>query len=186
MKSSRRDGVLIEPYKQLRFGIMFLLINLVFSALILLVFGYFISDIYQAQKFYFQFDEAQGAQVLGKLMVPVFFGAGLLVVFICVTLMASARYTHQFYGPLVSIRRFLDDLTQGKTPTPIKLRASDQLQDLVEQLNRLPPPSGSSLLALEKFLDELLSQRQPEPLSLDPQDPLKGLGDRIQKLAQKK
>lgn len=188
-QASRREGFLIEPYKQLRFGITFLIINLIFSSLILLVFGYFIADIYQAQAIYFQLNETQSSEILSKLNKPVIIGAGLVVLFILTTLIASARYTHQFYGPLVSIRRFLDEMLSGHTPDPIQLRASDQLKDLAERLNGLTShldlPQKVSVAEIESFLDDLVDGRQPKALSLGANDPLKGIAEKLQILANK-
>ena len=131
----RRSILLIEPYKQLRFGILFLLLNFVFAAVSFGVFYHFISDIEQVVELYFKLDAAQIEQVHSKFLQPVFVLASLCAGFILLTLFMSVKYTHQFYGPLVSIHRFLDDLKDGKDPDPIKIRPDDQLQGLVERLN---------------------------------------------------
>ena len=50
----RRSSVLIEPYKQLRFGILFLMINFVFSLLCFSIFYLFLSDVQQTLEVYFK------------------------------------------------------------------------------------------------------------------------------------
>jgi ABC-type multidrug transport system fused ATPase/permease subunit len=137
VKKSRRGALLIEPYKQLKFGIMFLMLNIVFAVLVLTVFGYYLWDIYQALIRYFQLDEMQSLVTLEKLQAPFIAGLLLLVLFILATLFFSVYYTHKIYGPLVSIRRFLDQLIRGESPEPIQIRSTDQLQDLVERLNKI-------------------------------------------------
>ena len=82
MKKSRRGALLIEPYKQLKFGIMFLLLNLLFAILVLTVFGYYLWDIYQALIRYFQLDEMQSLVTLEKLQAPFLAGVVLLMLFI--------------------------------------------------------------------------------------------------------
>src|SRR5690606_20563446 len=92
---------------------------------------------------------------------PVTIGALLLVAFIVATLYLSVRYTHQIYGPLISIRRFIDDLVESKDPEPIRLRQSDQLHDLVGRLNQLcgrgfHDTQKRSIENLVRFVENLL------------------------------
>lgn len=183
---TRREGILVEPYKQLRFGITFLIINLFFSFLLLAIFGYFIWDIYATISIYFQLDGAQNLMTLGKLIKPVLLGSVLVGFFIATTLVMSAKYTHQIYGPLVSIRRFLDELSEGRTPSPIALRSSDQLQDLATKLNQLAANktfiNRESKAKLADFVDCLVNKEKPNPIKLDPSDALSELGNKLNKL----
>lgn len=184
---TRREGFLIQPYKQISFGLIFISLNVLFSALILFVFGYFIWDIYQTQSIYFQLTDLQSEQILKKLMRPVFIGAGLLGTFIFTTLIFSIRYTHKFYGPLVSITRYLDELKNGHNPEPIKLRAKDQLHDIADRLNDLHSKilSTQSTKMLENYLDDLVAGKHPKTLSLPSSDPLYSIAQKIEKLSQK-
>ena len=43
--------------------------------------------------------------------------------------------THRYYGPLVAINRFLDQLSEGNYQARVTIRKGDELQDLVEKLN---------------------------------------------------
>ena len=133
----RRSAVLIEPYKQLRFGVLFLTINFIFSILCFSIFYFFLSDVQQTLEIYFKLDAAQIGQIREKFLQPLMLAGGLFILFILVTLYISVSYTHKFYGPLVSIHRFLDELHEGKSPAPIRLRTQDQLQELADRLNRL-------------------------------------------------
>lgn len=155
-KVSRRGSILIEPYKQLRFGLMFLLVNMIFSVLIFLGFSYYLWEIYEAVVTYFKLDPAESLVTLEKLAQPAFVGLALLAAFIGTTLVLSARYTHQIFGPLVSIRRFIDELLAGKNPAPIKLRASDQLQDLAARLNAL-----AEIVAESRRAESSPSEKKP-------------------------
>lgn len=130
-------GRLVEPYLQVRFGLKFLLLNLVFAGLILLVFGYFFLDVYQTLAGYFQLSADQGAQILEKFHFPLYCGFGLVIAFVFATLALSVHSTHAIYGPLVSIHRFLDNLLNSGNFAPLALRESDQLVELADRLNQL-------------------------------------------------
>lgn len=191
MDRAKRSQILIEPYKQLRFGLIFLLINLIFSLSIILVFGYFLWDMYQAISIYFKLDADQSMVTAEKFAVPLGFGMGLITLFIFTTLFFSARYTHQIYGPMVSIRRFLDDLIAGRAPTPIKLRKTDQLQDLADRLNSIAGQLNftgvnESRATILDFLDQTLEGRETSMLDLDADDPLKEISVKITQLAKLK
>ena len=136
MKHSRRGRLLIEPYKQLRFGMMFLFLNLIFGLSAFLVFAYYLWDVYQAVSSYFALTGAEQAITMAKFAKPIGIVGAMVVLFIICTLWLSVRYTHQFYGPLVAIRRYLDQLIAGESPEPISLRENDQLQDIVAKLNQ--------------------------------------------------
>lgn len=141
----RRKGVkslLVEPYKQVKLGLMFLLVNLVFSVLIVTVFGYFLWDIYRTISTYFHLTEQESILTMGKFAWPAIIGGSLIGLFVLTTLLVSIRYTHEIYGPLVSIHRFLDDVLEGRKPHNLQLRESDQLKDLATKLNKVATLMG--------------------------------------------
>jgi len=139
-QTGRRRGFLswfVEPYKQVKLGLAFLFINIVFALLIFGVFGYYLYDIFEAISVYFQMSGQESRVTLQKFAVPVAMGGSLILLFVVTTILVSVRYTHRIYGPLVSIHRFVDDLLAGKKPKSIQLRESDQLKDLANKLNAL-------------------------------------------------
>ena len=139
-KSGRRRGFsswFVEPHRQVKLGLMFILLNLTFSVLIFAVFGYYFLDVYQSMELYFELSGAQGGEVLEKFQGPMFIAGFLLLAFVVTSFLLSVKYTHEIYGPLVSIHRFLDDLLGGETVEPINLRESDQLQELASKLNQV-------------------------------------------------
>lgn len=186
---NRRTQMLIEPYKQLRFGFSFITLNFFFSTSMMLVFGYYLWDVFEAISEYFRLDSAQQMTTASKFMIPASLGLIVYLLFIFSTLYLSARYTHQFYGPLVSIRRYLDDMIAGRKPAPIKLRAKDQLHDLVDRLNLLSDSlsrsagAPASIENLNQFVSSLLAGNKPGDLNLKDSDPLKTLSVRLNQLA---
>ncbi|MBI2602329.1 MAG: hypothetical protein HYW48_04665 [Deltaproteobacteria bacterium] len=188
MPISRRTQILIEPYQQLRFGLIFILINIVFAALMCSVFGYFLWDIYEAISEYFKLDPSQKTMAAEKFIRPLLMGLGVVALFVATTLFTSARYTHQIYGPLVSIRRFLDELLSGQKPNPIRLRKTDQLHDIADRLNNIagligPPKWEDSKDKIVRFLNDLIEGKEVKALRLSESDPLKAIADKLNKLS---
>jgi nitrate/nitrite-specific signal transduction histidine kinase len=59
----------------------------------------------------------------------------LLVTFIVVLFVVVFRSTHKYYGPLVSIERFVDQIAEGDYSKRVVIRRSDELQRLAARLN---------------------------------------------------
>jgi hypothetical protein len=191
--AGRRRGFkswFVEPYRQVKLGLMVIIINIVFSMLIFGVFGYYLWDIYLSVSQYFALSGEETSQTFVKFGTPAAIGAFIIVVFIITTLMVSVRYTYQIYGPLVSIHRFLDELTEGRIPTPLQLRESDQLKELAEKLNRIaerfnPNRRQAPMIPIFRFIDEILAGKKPEKLVLREQAHLNELVDKLNALAEK-
>ena len=150
MNKGRRGGLgsmLVEPYIQIRLGLMIVVLNLVFAVLIAGVFGFYIWDVFKAMETYFQLNQAESLLTWSKFIWPLAAGGLLVFVFIGLTFFITVKYTHKIYGPLISVYRFLDEIIEGNKPQPLKLRTHDELGDLVNKLNlvyeKLGPDSGS-------------------------------------------
>ncbi len=184
---NRRSRILIEPYKQLRFGLAYIGLNMVFAILMVSVFGYYMWDMFVAIRFYFVLSNEESAMTLAKFALPASIALALCVAFIACTLIFSARFTHQFYGPLVSIRRFLDDMISGARPALIHIRKTDQLQDVVERLNLLTGATAEDnanyLAVLDKVLDDLLEKKNSIELEWQPNNVLYPIVEKMRKLA---
>jgi len=140
MVKGRRGGfgsLLVEPYVQVRLGLMIALLNLIFAVVITLVFGFYLWDVFKAMETYFQLNQTESLLTWSKFVWPLIAGGVLVATFIVMTFFIIVKYTHKIYGPLISIYRFLDDLIEDKNPSPLKLRESDELGDLVERLNKI-------------------------------------------------
>ena len=59
------------------------------------------------------------------------------VIFLVVMFSIAFYLTHRYYGPLVSIERFIDDLKEGQYKSRVTIRSKDELQDLAHKLNDL-------------------------------------------------
>lgn len=136
-------SIIVEPYLQVKLGMFILLLNFIFAGVIGGVFYYYLMDIYGALNMYFNLAEADSVVTWGKLSTPLIICGSLVFLFMATTLYITVKYTHKIYGPLVSIHKFLDQALAGEKPDPLKLRASDQLNDLAEKINKLYEKSGS-------------------------------------------
>ena len=189
-KGRRRGFVswFVEPYKQVRLGLVFLLVNFVFAALILGVFGYYIWEVYQAVSVYFKLSAGENLVAMQKFSVPLIACASLILLFVAATILVSVRYTHEIYGPLVSIHRYLDEVLAGSVPQKIQLRESDQLQDLANKLNSVAErlavdQRAGTMITIYRFLDDLAEGKNPQPIKIRENDRLIELVEKLNKVA---
>jgi hypothetical protein len=70
--------------------------------------------------------------------LPVFFPIALVALFLFIGI-AGTLYSHKFIGPLVRIRKTLDQVAQGDCAVTLRLRDSDDpvLKDLARTVGRL-------------------------------------------------
>jgi signal transduction histidine kinase len=61
----------------------------------------------------------------------------LFVSFIVVLFYTVFKLTHRYYGPLVSIQRFVAGIQRGEYNRRCKIRTKDELHGLVNQLNQM-------------------------------------------------
>ncbi len=191
--AGRRRGAkswFVEPYRQVKLGLMVVVINVLFSCLIFGVFGYYLWDVYATVAEYFNLSESQAQTAFHKFAMPAIVGGGLIIAFVITTILVSVKYTHQIYGPLVSIHRFLDQIIVGQRPDALQLRESDQLKELAEKLNQIAERLGAGnrqapLVPVYRFLDDLLAGNKPTPLQLRGGDQMTELVEKLNKLAEK-
>jgi hypothetical protein len=191
--SSRRGGLLswfVEPYRQIKLGLMVLLSNLVFSVLIMGIVFYYLWDVYSTMVGYFDLTQAQDTEVMTKLGWPLTIVAGLIILFIITTILITVNYTYQIYGPLVSIHRFLDSVLEGTPVRPLNIRESDQLHDLAVKLNRLAEMVGtdnrrSSIAAIHRALDQLVQGQSAQPVEIREADQYADLVKKLNLLIEK-
>ena len=190
--TGRRRGFkswFVEPYRQVKLGLLFLILNLAFAGLMFGIFGYYIWDIYQTLAVYFKLTSDQSSEILLKFQAPIVAGTLLIFIFVVISIMVAVRYTHQIYGPLVSIHRFLDEYLEGITVTPLALRESDQLKDVAEKLNHLLSLQPNekrqpNLRPIFAYLDEILAGKMPAPIRSRESDAFFGLIERLNRLAE--
>jgi signal transduction histidine kinase len=139
MRAKRRTlrAYLVEPFKQIRFGLHVVSVSLTFAG----IFAYLFLDAYREQ--YQQvFDLFQVADQTAVLQNDIFFKnrakiSIAIIAFVAITLIVVIRRTHRMYGPMISMMRFVSELKRGNYAVRINIRERDDFQKFVSELNAL-------------------------------------------------
>lgn len=141
VKPQRNMGaVVIEPFKQMKLGIYVIAVSLSFVVLTALVFLNAFFEQYQHVMEVFQVIDPknQWAMVTNDVFFKNAIRLGVLLVsFIAVILSVVFHVTHKYYGPLVSINRFVEGVSRGDYSQRVVIRKGDELQELAQNLNKM-------------------------------------------------
>jgi len=141
-KQARRSlqNLLIEPFKQVRFGLYVLAITICFLL---------ISTILMINSFFEQYNHVLSIfnvvdpHLRWEFITDSVFHENIFRLFLCFSIFVIILFstviklTHRFYGPIISINRFTEELKRGNYSARIYLRKKDELQDLAKHLNEL-------------------------------------------------
>ena len=140
-RSGRRvRSLLIEPFQQIRFGIYVLALTFVFA--ILLGWLFVLSFVAQYEHVMTLFNVVSTSAKWSLIVNEVFIrhawevGSGI-VSFVVLMFLLVFKLTHNYYGPLVAIRRFVSEIKAGNYAARVTIRKSDDLQTLVDELNQM-------------------------------------------------
>jgi HAMP domain-containing protein len=133
-------STLIEPFNQIKFGIYVISASVAFVIMIGLMFIYTFYQQYQHLMGIFNITDAKDQ--LELVTNDIFYRNAikiliLLVGYILGMFVLVFKLTHRYYGPLVSIERFVDEITLGKYKQRVKIRQKDELQRLTSRLNTM-------------------------------------------------
>ena len=123
--------ILIEPFKQIKLGVYVIALTSTFIFLMGLLFVNAFSEQYQHVMEIFQVVDPK---FKWQLVTNDIFKTNvvrmvvLLVVFVISLLLVIFRVTNKYYGPLVSIERFVDSIANGDYSQRLVLRRGDELQ----------------------------------------------------------
>lgn len=135
-----RSKVLLEPFKQVRFGIYILAISLSFLLLCGLILANALVEQYRHVLNIFNVVEPQ---LRWSFMADDIFYTNLIRLIICfvifgiVIISTVTKLTHRFYGPIVAINRLINELKKGNYSARVTLRRKDELQSIAKHLNEL-------------------------------------------------
>lgn len=139
MRAKRRTlrAYLVEPFKQIRFGLHVVSVSLTFAG----IFAYLFLDAFREQyeQVFALFQVADQTEVLQN---DIFFRNRAKIIFaigafITITLFVVVRRTHRMYGPMISMMRFVSELKRGNYAVRINIRERDDFQNFVSELNAL-------------------------------------------------
>ncbi len=133
-------STLIEPFSQIKFGIYVIGASIAFVIIVGFMFVYTFYQQYQHLMGIFNITDAKdqlelvtndifyhNAIKIGVMLIGYIVGMFVLVF----------KLTHRYYGPLVSIERFIEEMTKGKYAFRVKIRQKDELQRLANRLNEM-------------------------------------------------
>ncbi len=139
---AKRDvrTTLIEPFSQIKFGVYVIGASIAFVIIIGAMFVYTFYQQYQHLMGIFNMTDAKDQ--LELVTNDIFYQnaikiGGLLVGYVVGMFVLVFKLTHRYYGPLVSIERFIDEMTKGKYKYRVKIRQKDELQRLANRLNEM-------------------------------------------------
>jgi len=137
---AKRDvrSTLIEPFKQIKFGLYVIALSVIFVTITSGMFIYAFKDQYQHVMSIFNITDT--ASQMELVTNDIFYRnarmiGGFFIFFILFELWIVFRLTHRYYGPLVSIERFVEQITQGDYSKRVLIRKKDELHRLVDKLN---------------------------------------------------
>ena len=131
-------STVIEPFKQIKFGLYVIGISIAFVGVCAFMFVLAFNQQYNHVMgiFHVVDPNLQWELVTNDVFYTNAVRVGaILALFIVVMFTVVFRLTHRYYGPVVSIERFVDQLTQGDYQVRCKIREKDELQSLVAKLN---------------------------------------------------
>jgi len=132
--------MVIEPFKQIKFGLYVIGLSVAFVAVCAYMFVEAFTEQYQHVMAIFNVVDPnkQWDLVTNDVFYTNAIRIGLIFVLFMVALFAIVfRLTHRYYGPLVSIERFVDEFAAGDYRKRCKIREKDELHGLVAKLNHM-------------------------------------------------
>lgn len=131
-------STLIEPFSQIKFGLYVIGASIAFVLLVAAMFVYTFYQQYQHLMGIFNITDAkdQLQLVTNDIFYHNSIKIGLLLIgYIVGMFVLVFKLTHRYYGPLVSIERFIEEIARGKYKNRVKIRQNDELQRLATRLN---------------------------------------------------
>lgn len=133
------SSTLIEPFKQIKLGIYVMVLSLTFVAGVgYLIVSAFIEQYQQVMEIFSVVGDSRLELIQNEVFKSNIIKISVAMGFYIVLLFWTVFWiTHKYYGPIVSINRFVDGLTEGDYSQRVTIRKGDELAGLVSKLNLL-------------------------------------------------
>lgn len=132
-KKYKRSQYIVEKNIQYRY-VELILINLLIFFIITVAVIYFSGWRELIQKLSNVYPQAMMVGILNKIYLRLWIGFLLLLP---IAFISAILASHKIAGPLVRIKRSLNQMISGDYNLTVKLRKGDHLQDVAELLNKL-------------------------------------------------
>ncbi len=133
-------STLIEPFRQIKFGLYVISASILFVIIVALMFlmAFYEQYLHVMNLFNMTDVKDQMELVTNDIFYRNAIAIGLmLIAFVVGMFILMFKLTHRYYGPLVSIERFVEQMTQGKYNKRVNIRKGDELQRLANLLNNM-------------------------------------------------
>lgn len=138
MRGKRQiSAYLVEPFKQIRFGLHVTAVCLISVILLSYVFVNSFYEQYQHVAEIFKVAEVDDLVVNDVFVRNAWKLGFVLLGMVAATVGVVVWRTHKMYGPVVSIQRFLKELHRGNYAVRLSIRQRDDFKNVVESLNQL-------------------------------------------------
>ena len=137
-KRRTMGAVFVEPFKQVTIGLYVIGVCIAFVIATSTLYVYtFIEQYRHVMSIFNVVDPGMQWEVITN---EVFWSnmraaSAFFLLFIVVIFAVVLRMTHKYYGPLVSIERFVDEISGGKYFARVTVRQGDELQRMAGKLN---------------------------------------------------
>ncbi len=131
-------STVVEPFKQIKFGVYVMIVSFAFLVAAAVMIGF---AFYQQYAHVMEIFSVVDPSTKWELVTNDIFYANaiklilLCLVFVAVLFTVVFKMTHKFYGPLIGIERFIDQMTLGDYSKRVVIRRGDELQKLANKLN---------------------------------------------------
>ena len=132
-KKYKRSQYIVEKDIQYRYVELILMYILMFF-LVTVVIIYFSGWRQIVQKLSNVYPQAMLAGILNIVYLRLWIG---FIILLPIAFVSAVLASHKIAGPLVRIKRSLNQLIEGNYNITVKLRKGDHLQDVADQLNKL-------------------------------------------------
>lgn len=133
-------STVIEPFKQMKIGFYVLSVTVVFLLVAAITFvNAFVQQYQHVMEIFSVVDpQTKWELVLNDVFYDNAMKLGVVfIAYLGVLFTVIFRLTHRYYGPLVSINRFVQQISHGHYSHRVSIRKGDELGDLVNELNKM-------------------------------------------------
>jgi len=132
-KKYKRSHYIVEKRMQYRY-VELMLVHILIFFLITVTIIYFSGWRQMVQKLSNVYPQAMLVNILNAIYIKLWIG---FIILLPVAFISAILASHKIAGPLVRIRRALDQLIGNDYNLFVKLRKGDDLQDIADQINKL-------------------------------------------------
>lgn len=130
-------NIIVNPARQMRFAMALVTGCCVSVILFLTVIVFQVKQTVANMATVYRLDPEVHNSIQQVLTSAVYMSLFLTVAVTALAMIVGLKMSHRIYGPLVSIKRFIGELAEGKYSGRLSLRKNDDMSDIKDALNLL-------------------------------------------------